>query len=101
MKRGLTSAVVVLLAGCAGPTVIPDGAAGEGKAEAEGCGCVLLPDGEVVECAYVDGEQEGRWATRGPPGEIVTEFNPAVPPVGVSGDDDLDAFAPYQGRYAQ
>ena len=100
MKRGLTAAAVVLLAGCAGPTVIPDGAAGEGKA-GEGCGIALLPDGEVVECAYVDGEHEGRWATRGPDGEIVTEFNPAVPPVGVSGDDDLDAFAPYQGRYAQ
>ena len=100
MKRGLASAVVVLLAGCAGPTVIPDGAAGEGNA-GEGCGTALLPDGGVVECAYVDGEQEGRWATRGPPGEIVTEFNPAVPPIGVSGDDDLDAFAPYQGRYAQ
>ena len=94
MKRGLTSAVVVLLAGCAGPTVIPDGADGEGKA-GEGCGIALLPDGGVVEGVYGDGEQSA------PCGEIVTDYNPAVPPVGVSGDDDLDAFAPYQGRYAQ
>ena len=64
-----------------------------GDKAGEGCGIALLPDGEVVECAYVDGEQEGRWATRGPDGEIVTEFNPAVPPVGVSGDDDLGVCA--------